>query len=230
MMIFAVIALLVGAFMIFNTFSITVQRTRENGLLRRRWAPASARSSAGCWPRRPRWASPPPSGWQRESPWPQAEHMPLGALGFGMPARHRVQHPHGHRGRGWPGLLVTLFAALSPGQAARVTPVAAMQEVPAGIRRTARSSGSLLAWPCSCSALAALFTGLFADVGNQVGWSFGAGALLGFFADGLVLGLDVAAAEPRGRRPTAALAASPAGSPGQPRATPSAPRPARPPS
>ena len=35
MMIFAVIALLVGAFMIFNTFSITVaQRTRENGLLR----------------------------------------------------------------------------------------------------------------------------------------------------------------------------------------------------
>ena len=35
MLIFAVIALLVGAFMIFNTFSITVaQRTRENGLLR----------------------------------------------------------------------------------------------------------------------------------------------------------------------------------------------------
>src|SRR5262250_48297 len=34
MMVFAVIALLVGAFMIFNTFSITVaQRTRENGLL-----------------------------------------------------------------------------------------------------------------------------------------------------------------------------------------------------
>ena len=35
MLIFAVIALLVGAFMIFNTFSITVaQRTRENALLR----------------------------------------------------------------------------------------------------------------------------------------------------------------------------------------------------
>ena len=35
MLIFAVVALLVGAFMIFNTFSITVaQRTRENGLLR----------------------------------------------------------------------------------------------------------------------------------------------------------------------------------------------------
>ena len=35
MLIFAIIALLVGAFMIFNTFSITVaQRTRENGLLR----------------------------------------------------------------------------------------------------------------------------------------------------------------------------------------------------
>src|SRR5207245_496376 len=34
-LIFAIIALLVGAFMIFNTFSITVaQRTRENGLLR----------------------------------------------------------------------------------------------------------------------------------------------------------------------------------------------------
>jgi putative ABC transport system permease protein len=35
LLIFAVIALLVGAFMIANTFSITVaQRTRENGLLR----------------------------------------------------------------------------------------------------------------------------------------------------------------------------------------------------
>jgi len=32
---FAVVALLVGAFMILNTFAITVaQRTRENGLLR----------------------------------------------------------------------------------------------------------------------------------------------------------------------------------------------------
>ena len=42
-LVFAITALLVGAFMIFNTFSITVaQRTRENGLLRalgatRRW-------------------------------------------------------------------------------------------------------------------------------------------------------------------------------------------------
>ena len=35
MLVFALVALLVGAFMIFNTFSITVaQRTRENGLLR----------------------------------------------------------------------------------------------------------------------------------------------------------------------------------------------------
>ncbi|HEX6596905.1 MAG TPA: FtsX-like permease family protein [Acidimicrobiales bacterium] len=35
MLVFAIVALLVGAFMIFNTFSITVaQRTRENGLLR----------------------------------------------------------------------------------------------------------------------------------------------------------------------------------------------------
>ena len=35
LLVFAVVALLVGAFMIFNTFSITVaQRTRENGLLR----------------------------------------------------------------------------------------------------------------------------------------------------------------------------------------------------
>ena len=35
MLVFAVVALLVGAFMIFNTFSITVaQRTRENGMLR----------------------------------------------------------------------------------------------------------------------------------------------------------------------------------------------------
>src|SRR6185503_15609141 len=35
MVIFAIVALLVGAFMIFNTFSITVaQRTRENALFR----------------------------------------------------------------------------------------------------------------------------------------------------------------------------------------------------
>ena len=66
LLVFAVAALLVGAFMIFNTFSITVaQRTRENGLLRalgatRRQILSSVLLEAvtvGCWHRR--WAS----GW-----------------------------------------------------------------------------------------------------------------------------------------------------------------------
>jgi putative ABC transport system permease protein len=79
LLIFAVIALLVGGFMMFNTFAITVaQRTRENGLLRalgasrrqilssvlrpsrsgcsRRWsasrgASPSPSGSRACWPR-----------------------------------------------------------------------------------------------------------------------------------------------------------------------------------
>ena len=47
LLIFAVVAVLVGAFMMFNTFSITVaQRTRENGLLR-----ALGASRPRSWPR-----------------------------------------------------------------------------------------------------------------------------------------------------------------------------------
>ena len=52
LLVFGGVAILVGAFTIFNTLSITVaQRTRELGLLRMVGASA-ARCSARCWSRR----------------------------------------------------------------------------------------------------------------------------------------------------------------------------------
>jgi putative ABC transport system permease protein len=52
LLIFAVVALLVGAFMIFNTFSITVaQRTRENGLMRALGASKRQVLARCCWRR-----------------------------------------------------------------------------------------------------------------------------------------------------------------------------------
>jgi putative ABC transport system permease protein len=182
MLVFAVVALLVGAFMIFNTFSITVaQRTRENGLLRALGASrrqilssvlvealavgliASLLGIAG------------------------GVAVAIGlkalltAVGLEVPGSGVVFRPSTVVVSLVVGIGVTLLAALSPARkAAKVAPVAAMQQGLVGStgygsrQRIYVGSGLLLL------GLAALFAGLFGSVDSAVA-VVGIGVVLVFF-------------------------------------------------
>ena len=183
MLIFAVIALLVGAFMIFNTFSITVaQRTRENGLLRA--LGASKRQVLGSVIAEAVAVGVIASAIGLAAGIAVAAGLEslLNALGFGLPAGGIVFSIRTVIVAGLAGLLVTLVAALSPARkAAKVSPVAAMQEVSAGSTGYGSKQRILVGAALLVLGVAALFTGLFAHVGSQV-LIVGAGALLVFFA------------------------------------------------
>ena len=184
MMIFAVIALLVGAFMIFNTFSITVaQRTRENGLLRA--LGASKRQVLGSVIAEAVAVGVIASAIGLAAGIAMAAGLEglLQALGFlGLPIGGIVFSIRTVIVAGLAGLLVTLAAALSPARkAAKVSPVAAMQEVSAGSTGYGSKQRILVGAALLVLGVAALFTGLFAHVGSQV-LVVGAGALLVFFA------------------------------------------------
>ena len=132
---FAVVALLVGAFMIFNTFSITVaQRTRENGAAAcaRRHPAAGARVGAdrGTGRRRARvrrsassrGSASPPGSRRCSTCWASASRP--AALVF-APRTVVVALAA--------GILVTLFAAISPARkAGKVSPIAAMSSEAVG--------------------------------------------------------------------------------------------------
>ena len=130
MLVFAVMALLVGGFMIFNTFSITVaQRTRENGLLRalgasRRQVLASVLLEAlavGVLASL--------LGLAGGSAVAVGLKALLAAVGFHMPARGVAFTPSTVVVSLAVGVGVTLLAAVSPARkAAKVPPVAAMQQ------------------------------------------------------------------------------------------------------
>jgi putative ABC transport system permease protein len=179
---FAVVALLVGAFMIFNTFSITVaQRTRENGLLRalgasRRQILASVLLEA-------------------LAVGVVASLLGIvGGLGVAIGLKELlavvgIPVPTGSVVFTFDtfiismtvGVAVAVLAALSPARkAAQVPPIAAMQQGLVGSegygsrRRVYIGSVLLLA------GLGMLFTGLFGSVGNGL-MLVGAGALLVFF-------------------------------------------------
>src|SRR5215831_17368555 len=173
MLIFAVIALLVGAFIIFNTFSITVaQRTRENGLLRA--LGASKRQVLGTVLAEAAVVGIIASAIGLAAGVAVAAGLEalLNALGFGMPAGGIV----------FGGRTVIVAAALSPARkAAKVSPVVAMQEVPAGSTGYGSKQRILVGTALLMLGVAALFTGLFAHVGSRA-LVVGAGALLVFFA------------------------------------------------
>ena len=182
MLIFAVIALLVGAFMIFNTFSITVaQRTRENGLLRA--VGASKRQVLGS------------VLVEAVAVGIVASLVGLGAgigvaavlkallngLGVGVPTGGIVFSARTVIVAGLAGLAVTIVAAVSPARkAAKVPPVAAMHEVPADSTGYGSKERVVVGAGILVLGIAALFTGLFTHVANQTA-IVGAGALLVFF-------------------------------------------------
>jgi len=183
MLIFAVVALLVGAFMIFNTFSITVaQRTREIGLLRA--LGASKRQVLGA---------------------VLLEAVAVGiiasviglaagvavaiglkamfsAMGLAsLPTSGVVFTARTALVAGLVGLAVTIVAAVSPARkAAKVTPVAAMQDVAVGSTGYGSKQRVMVGTTILVLGVAALFTGLFTNVASRV-LVVGAGALLVFF-------------------------------------------------
>jgi putative ABC transport system permease protein len=192
MLVFAVVALLVGSFMIFNTFSITVaQRTRENALLRaigasKRQVLASVLLEAvvvgvlasliglavGL-----------------------AVAVGLKALlaGFGIdiPAGGVVFSPRTAIISLVVGVTVTVLAALSPARkAGRIPPVAAMRDVAVG----STGYGSKLRIAVGGGVLAlgvlSLFSGLFGGGDNALAM-VGLGVLLVFFGVS-VLGRTIA--------------------------------------
>jgi putative ABC transport system permease protein len=182
MLIFAVVALLVGAFMIFNTFSITVaQRTRENGLLRalgasRRQVLASVLAEAvviGLIASL--------IGLAAGVAVALGLKAVLGAFGLGMPTGGIVFTVKTVVISLLVGLTVTVVAAVSPARkAAKVPPVAAMQEVAAGSTGYGSKERVMVGSGILALGIAALFTGLFADVSYTI-QIVGAGALLVFF-------------------------------------------------
>jgi putative ABC transport system permease protein len=182
MLVFAVVALLVGGFMIFNTFSITVaQRTRENGLLRALGASRRQILSSVLLEALAVGLIASLLGIAGGVAVAIGLKALLNAVGLEVPGTGVVFAPSTVVISLVVGLGVTLLAALSPARkAAKVSPVAAMQQGLVGStgygsrQRVYVGSGLLLL------GLAALLAGLFGSVDNAV-VVVGAGVVLVFF-------------------------------------------------
>jgi putative ABC transport system permease protein len=183
LLIFGLVALIVGAFMIFNSFSITVaQRTRENGLMR----------ALGATRRQVLWSV-------------LLEALAVGLLGsviglaFGVAVAVGLKALMGGLGLEIPaggvvfaartvivalvlGTGVTMLAALSPARkAGKVSPVAAMQEALVTSTGYGSKQRVIVGSGVLAAGVAAVFVGLFAHPPRAV-VVVGAGALLVFFA------------------------------------------------
>ena len=182
---FAVVALVVGAFMIFNTFSITVaQRTRESGLLRA--LGASRRQVLGSVLLEALVVGVLASLLGLAGGFGIATGLKalLDALGFGIPAGGLVFSTRTVVVATAAGVLVTLLAAVSPARkAAKVAPMAAMSS--ATVTSTGYGSGLrvVLGTTALLAGIATTLVGLFVDVGST--WTFiglgAAGVFLGIF-------------------------------------------------
>ncbi|HTQ89820.1 MAG TPA: FtsX-like permease family protein [Streptosporangiaceae bacterium] len=183
LLIFAIIALLVGAFMIFNTFSITVaQRTRENGLMRA--LGASKRQVLGSVLLEAVVVGVIASviGLAAGVAVAIGLKAMLNALGAAsLPTSGIVFTARTALIAGLAGLAVTMVAAVSPARkAAKVPPVAAMQDVGAGSTGYGSKERVMVGSAILVLGVAALVTGLFTNVASRV-LVVGAGALLVFF-------------------------------------------------
>src|SRR6516165_2216542 len=183
LLVFAVIALLVGAFMIFNTFSITVaQRTRENGLLRA--LGASKRQVLGSVIAEAVAVGIIASAIGLAAGIAIAVGLEalLSGLGFlGLPLSGIVFSARTVIVAGLAGLAVTVVAALSPARkAGKVPPVAAMQEVQAGSTGYGSRQRIIVGTGILVLGVAALFTGLFGHLASAI-TVVGLGVLLVFF-------------------------------------------------
>jgi putative ABC transport system permease protein len=182
MLIFAVVALLVGAFMIFNAFSITLaQRTRENGLLRavgatRRQVLRSVLLEAlviG--------ALASVVGLALGAGVAVGLKALLGAMGIDIPSSSMVFSTRSMIVALAAGIGITVFAARSPARrAARVSPMAAIQGSAAPADDAGSGRRALTGVGVLATGIAALFVGLLTSVRSPL-LVVGGGAILVFF-------------------------------------------------
>jgi putative ABC transport system permease protein len=191
-LIFAVVALVVGAFIILNTFAITVaQRTRENGLLRalgasRRQVLGSVLTEAVAVGLIAAVA-----GLAAGVGVAAGLKALLGALGLTLPSGGLVVRSSTILVALLLGVGVTVVAAISPARkAAKVPPVAAMQEATVGSTGYGSKERVMVGIAILAIGVAALLTGLFGHVGNAL-LIVGLGVLLVFLGVS-VLGRTIA--------------------------------------
>src|SRR5215471_4681520 len=192
LLIFAVVALVVGAYIILNTFAITVaQRTRENGLLRalgasRRQVLASVLTEAlavGVIAAL--------LGLAAGVAVAAGLKALLSAFGLTLPAGSLVVNARTVVASLVIGIGVTLIAAISPARkAAKVPPVAAMQEATVGSTGYGSKQRVVVGLCILALGVAALFTGLFGHVSSAF-LMVGLGVLLVFLGVS-VLGRTIA--------------------------------------
>jgi len=192
LLIFAVIALLVGGFIIMNTFAITVaQRTQENGLLRalgasRRQVLVSVLVEAVAVG-----AIAAVLGLAAGFAVATGLKALLGAFGFALPGGSLVLTANTVVVSLLLGLGVTVVAAISPARkAAEVPPVAAMQQASTGSTGYGSWQRVVAGLALLAAGLAMLFYGLFGHPASAFAVA-GAGILLVFFAVS-VLGRTIA--------------------------------------
>lgn len=184
MLIFAVVALLVGSFMIFNTFSISVaQRTRENGLLRALGASRRQILTSVLVEALVVGVVASLLGLVAGIGVAKLLLAFLGALGIlgGMDVGSVAFTLNTALVAVGIGVAITLLGAFSPARkAAKVAPVAAMQEGVVGSTGYGSKERVFVGIGILGLGVAALLYGLFADVGSPV-LMVGLGALLVFF-------------------------------------------------
>ncbi len=192
MLVFAVVALLVGAFMIFNTFSITVaQRTRENGMLRALGASRRQILSSVLLEALAVGLIASLLGIVGGLGVAAGLKELLNAVGLEVPGGGVVFKPSTAVISLAVGMGVTVLAALSPARkAAKVPPIAAMQQGMVGSTGYGSRQRVYVGFGLLALGLAALVTGLFGSVDRAV-LVVGAGVLLVFFAVS-VLGRTIA--------------------------------------
>jgi putative ABC transport system permease protein len=192
MLVFAIVALLVGAFMIFNTFSITVaQRTRENGMLRALGASRRQILSSVLLEALAVGVIASMLGIVGGVGVAAGLKELLNAVGVEVPGGGVVFKASTAVISLAAGVGVTLLAALSPARkAAKVPPIAAMQQGLVGSTGYGSKQRVYVGVGLLSLGLATLVTGLFGSVDRAV-LVVGAGVLLVFFAVS-VLGRTIA--------------------------------------
>ena len=183
LMVFAVVALLVGGFMIFNTFSMTVaQRTRENGLLRALGASRRQILSSVLVEATAIGLVASALGLVAGVAVAGLLKAMLAAFGLEIPGGGVVLSASTVVTSVVTGMAVTLVAALSPARkAAKIPPIAAMRAQAAGSAGYGSKQRVLVGLLLLVVGVSAMFLGLFGDSGNAIA-TVGVGVLLVFFA------------------------------------------------
>ena len=184
LLVFAVIALFVGSFIIYNTFTIVVaQRTRELALLRALGASRRQVLGAVLGEATVVGLLSAVLGLVLGVAFAMGLKSLLGALGFGVPASGIVVQPRAIVVALVAGVGVTLAVAVAPARrAARVAPIAALRAT--GVDRSGRSTARMVVGLVVLAlGVAALFGGLFgggiALVGTGAALTFLGVAVLG---------------------------------------------------